>query len=225
MQWFKEDFEPGTYVKCKDTFIAMGDGTEIPLLGYGTSWLKLDGKIIRLPMSLHVLDLDCGLFLGTQHGCNGNGNTLLICNGKAHLLFPLFTITQNVPSNLDLTINAEELTESDWNLEDHLCDGNNSTNFCLFSNCLNFINCVFWSRHAGCIVTCAQHKKQTDQLKAALGSQNKVSTETQRNKFTPSKESILPAKLTSDTKVDYSLLSKLKRYDNPGHKWFNPRPY
>ena len=49
----------------------MGDRTEIPVLGYGTSRMKIDGHVTRLINSLHVPGLDCDLLSCIQHGRNG----------------------------------------------------------------------------------------------------------------------------------------------------------
>ena len=50
------------YVTCNDVFVLMGDGTEIPVLGYGTPRMKFDGHVTRLINSLHVPGLNCDLF-------------------------------------------------------------------------------------------------------------------------------------------------------------------
>ena len=42
------------YVACNNVFVLMGDGTEIPVLGYGTSCMKIDLHVTRLINSLHV---------------------------------------------------------------------------------------------------------------------------------------------------------------------------
>ena len=68
MRRFKEDFEIDLYVPCENTFVCLGDGTKIPVLGYGTSRMKITDKIVRLSNCLHMLDLDCDLFSGTRHG-------------------------------------------------------------------------------------------------------------------------------------------------------------
>ena len=50
------------YVTCTNVFVLMGDGSEIPVLGFGTSRMKIDGFVTRLVNSLHVPGLDCDLF-------------------------------------------------------------------------------------------------------------------------------------------------------------------
>ena len=40
----------------------MGDHSEIPVLGFGTSRIKSNGHVTRLVNSLHVPDLDVDLF-------------------------------------------------------------------------------------------------------------------------------------------------------------------
>lgn len=35
MRIHKHDFEPGSYVSCSDVFVLMGDGSEVPVAGYG----------------------------------------------------------------------------------------------------------------------------------------------------------------------------------------------
>ena len=39
------DFEDN-YVTCKDVFVLMGDHSEIPVLGYGTSRVKINGHVV-----------------------------------------------------------------------------------------------------------------------------------------------------------------------------------
>ena len=51
------DFE-GDYVTCNDVFVLMDDNPEIPVLGFGTSCLKIDDHVVRLVNSLCVPDLD-----------------------------------------------------------------------------------------------------------------------------------------------------------------------
>ena len=64
------------YAACNDLFVLMGDGTEIPVLGYGTSRMKIDGHATLLFNSLHVLGLDCDLFSSTRHSMIGKGCSL-----------------------------------------------------------------------------------------------------------------------------------------------------
>ena len=51
------DFEDD-YAACNDVFVLMGDNSEIPVLGYDTSRVKINGHVVRLINSLHVPDLD-----------------------------------------------------------------------------------------------------------------------------------------------------------------------
>ena len=51
------DFEDD-YVKCDGVFVLMGDASKIPVAGYGTSRMKIDGNVTRLVNSLHVPELD-----------------------------------------------------------------------------------------------------------------------------------------------------------------------
>ena len=101
----------------------MGDGTHIPVLGYGTSRIKLDGKVIRLANSLHVPTLHCDLFSATRHGQLGQGNSFMLADGKMHLSFPSFVCTRSIPSDNDMTISVERLTPEDWDLSPNVCDG------------------------------------------------------------------------------------------------------
>ena len=75
------DFE-SDYVTCYNVFVLMGDHTEIPVLGYGTSHVKINGHVIQLVNSLHVPDLDVDLFSCTRHGPNGKRNTFFLGDGK-----------------------------------------------------------------------------------------------------------------------------------------------
>ena len=59
MRRYKEDFEINSYVPCENTFMCIRDGSEIPVLGCGTSRMKINGKIVILTNSLHVPNLDC----------------------------------------------------------------------------------------------------------------------------------------------------------------------
>ena len=81
------DFE-ADYVLCDNVFVLMGDHSEIPVLGYGTSRVKIDGHVVRLVNSLHVPDLDVDLFSCTRHGSNGKGNTFFLGDGKNALNIP-----------------------------------------------------------------------------------------------------------------------------------------
>ena len=47
------------YVTCNDFFVLMGDNFEIPVLGYGTSCLKIKSHAVRLVNSLHI---PCSMF-------------------------------------------------------------------------------------------------------------------------------------------------------------------
>ena len=97
------DFE-GDYVLCDNVFVLMGDHSEIPVLGYSTSRVKINGHVVRIVNSLHVPDLDVDLFSCTRHGSNGKGNTFFLGEGKMHLTFPAFTVTNNIPKNGDLKL-------------------------------------------------------------------------------------------------------------------------
>ena len=61
------------YVTCNDVVVLMVDGTKIPVLGYGTFQMKIDGHVTRLIKSLHVPGLDSDLFSCTPHGMIGKG--------------------------------------------------------------------------------------------------------------------------------------------------------
>ena len=106
------DFE-NDYVTCNNVFVLMGDHSEIPVLGFSTSRLKINGHVVRLVNSLHVPDLDVDLFSCTRHGSNGKGNTFFLDDGKMHLTFPQFTVTDDIPTDGDLKVLIEPLSESD----------------------------------------------------------------------------------------------------------------
>ena len=65
------------YVTCNDIFVLIGDNSEIPVLGFGTSHMKTNGRIVRLMNTLHVPDLDVDLISCKRHGSKGKGNTFL----------------------------------------------------------------------------------------------------------------------------------------------------
>ena len=61
MRHNRADFEDD-YVTCNDIFVLIGDGTTIPVLGYGPSEMKINVHITRFINILHVPGLDCDLF-------------------------------------------------------------------------------------------------------------------------------------------------------------------
>ena len=123
MRIHKHDFEPGSYVACSDVFVLMGDGSEVPVAGYGVSRIKINGKVVRLENSLHVPTLDSDLLSTTRHACNGKGCTFLLGNSQMHLTFPEFSVISPIPADGDLRLDLEDLTEHDWNLPDFICNG------------------------------------------------------------------------------------------------------
>ena len=116
------DFE-NDYVSCNDVFVLMGDHSEIPVLGYGTSRLKINGRVVCLVNSLYVPELDVDFFSYTRHGSNRKGNTFFLGDGKMHLTFPHFTVTDGIPANGDLKVPIEPLSESNWAIPNLICDG------------------------------------------------------------------------------------------------------
>ena len=101
----------------------MGDNSEIPVLGYGTSRMKIDGHITQLINSLHVPDLDCDLFSCTRHGTNGKGCSFFLGDSKMHLRFPKFVITTDIPEYGDLRFPLQPLDEDNWSTPNLVCDG------------------------------------------------------------------------------------------------------
>ena len=153
------DFEDD-YVPCNDVFVLMGDHSEIPVLGYDTSRLKINGRVVRLVNSLHVPDLDVDLFSCTRHGSNKKGNTFFLNEGKMHLTFPHFTVTDDILADGDLKVPIKPLSESDRAILNSICDGiplqdEQLTNF---GTRLAFLDNVLKGRIAG------QDKKIADQL-------------------------------------------------------------
>ena len=76
----------------------MGDGTRVPVVGYGTARIKLNGRVQVLPKSLHVPGLDCSLLSITRHG-QQKGRTFFTGDGNWHLTFPQFSIEAPLPDN------------------------------------------------------------------------------------------------------------------------------
>lgn len=97
-------FVGGDYRRCKNSFVILGDSKQVPVLGYGTARIKIDGRVIILQNALHIPELESNLLSATRHGSNSSGCAFLISNGVMHLTFPKFTITQDVPSNGDLRL-------------------------------------------------------------------------------------------------------------------------
>ena len=166
MRRHRADFEDD-YVTCNDVFVLMGDGTEIPVLGYGTSRMKVDGHISRLVNSLHVPELDCDLFSCTRHGRNGKGCSFLLEDSKMHLSFPKFHITRDIPEDGDLRLQLDVITAEEWGIPNFVCDGINDEDQHLddFKTRMYFLNQIFKGR----AMTRQQRKKELDALKHALG--------------------------------------------------------
>ena len=176
------DFEDN-YIKCTNIFVLMGESSEIPVLGYGTSRIKINGRVVRLVNSLHVPDLDVNLFSCTRHGSNGKGNTFFLGDGKMHLTFPTFTVTDDIPADRDLKVPIQPLTEDDWGISNFVCDSVPMKNEHLttFSTRLAFLDNVLKGRIAGKdrkladqlfkgrFITRAQRKAAYKKLQHALG--------------------------------------------------------
>ena len=190
MRRHKADFEDD-YVTCNDVFVLMGDGTEIPVLGYGTSRMKVDGHISRLVNSLHVPELDCDLFSCTRHGRNGKGCSFLLEDSKMHLSFPKFHITRDIPEDGDLRLPLDVITDEDWGIPNFVCDGINDEDQHLddFKTRMYFLNQIFKGR----TMTRQQRKKELDSLKHALGGNH-----TRDSPPLPDQDSTPPSKLPSN---------------------------
>ena len=48
MRICKDYFEPNSYIACSDIFVLMGDGSKVPVAGYGVSHIKINGQVLRL---------------------------------------------------------------------------------------------------------------------------------------------------------------------------------
>ena len=169
-----EDFEPDSDVRCTNTFVSMGDALHVPVVGYGTSRIKVDCHVICLQECLHVPALDCDLFSGTRHGSRGQGHLLLLTDKEMHLAFPSFVHRAPIPDSNNLKITLEKICDSDWLLPVQFCDDGNALADCelsAFANKLSYLNYIFKSRHAGRVMTQAQQKKHAGDLKKALGAQ------------------------------------------------------
>lgn len=68
-------------MQYKVVFVYMGDGIHVPVLGYGTACIKLNGNVQVLPKSLHVPGLNCSLLLIICHG-RRKGCTFFTSDGK-----------------------------------------------------------------------------------------------------------------------------------------------
>ena len=118
-----EDFEDD-YRRSDKAFVLMGDGSKVPVLGVGTSRLKLDGHVIRLENCLHIPSLDADLFSASCHGRTENpGCSTLIGDGRMLLTFPSFCIEREIPHDNDLSFPYESLNASDLALPAGLCNG------------------------------------------------------------------------------------------------------
>lgn len=86
-------------------FVLVGDGTETSMLGYEPFLMKTDGHVTRLLNSLHIL--------GVDYGRNREGCSFFLGNSKMHLIFPKFTISDEILAHGDLRIQLETLTDED----------------------------------------------------------------------------------------------------------------
>ena len=152
------------YKQCRDVFVYMGDGTPVPVHGYGTGRIKLDGKVQALKKSLHVPSLDCSLMSITRHGRSGKGCAFLIADSEMHLTFPNFSITAPVPENGDLRLELEPLSADDWGEPDFTYEDEGDDFLDVLSNRLDFLNRV----HRGRVLTRGQRTKNQDQLLSCL---------------------------------------------------------
>ena len=126
----------------------MGDASRVPVAGYGTGRIKLDGHVVCMENSLHVPSLESSLFSTTKHARNGTGNTFLLSNSQMYLTFPNFSIEQPIPPNGDLRLNLEHLTENDWGIPSYVCNGeeNDLEHLDNFGHRLFFLNKIFRGR-------------------------------------------------------------------------------
>ena len=188
MQKHKEDFKTDSCICCTDAFAIMGDGTEVPVAGCGVSRMKVDGKTMRLPGSLHIPNLDCDPFSSTRHGRLEDGHSFVLSGGKAHSTHPGFTITRDIPNDCDMKVRLETLSNEDWELPNCLCDGGGESdcNCNSFEERLAFINRVFDARHSGRHMTRSQRHKMSNKVKSALGTHDEDTDATDlANKKTP----------------------------------------
>ena len=112
MRRFRRDFE-NDYQACSNVFVLMGDASRVPVAGYGTSRMKLNGNVTRVLNSLHVPGLDTDLFSVTKHGRMAHGHSFILEGGDMHLSFPKFSITQAIPLNGDLKVPLNQMSEED----------------------------------------------------------------------------------------------------------------
>ena len=115
MRKHRRDFED-YYQACSDVFVLMGDVSCVPVLGYGTSPMKINGNVTRIVNSLHVPGLDSDLFSVTKHGRMDHGYSFLLEGGNMHLSFPKFSITQAISENGDLRVPLDPMSDEDWDI-------------------------------------------------------------------------------------------------------------
>ena len=138
-------FKPGNYKKCQDVFVLMGDCTPVPVVGYDTARIKLEGHVSCLENCLHVPSLETSLFSTTKHGRNGTGHSFLLALSEMHLTFPTFSVTCPIPEDGDLRLDLDDLTDNDWGIPEHICNGkeNDASHLDDFRNRLYFLNQIF----------------------------------------------------------------------------------
>lgn len=127
----------------------MGDGAEIPVEGYGTCELKINGITIPVTNCLCVRTLDSTLFSNTTgHAYNGKGYTFLLFHSNIYSMFPHFYIVQHFPENGDIRVPLQPLKEHDWAIPSFLCDSQEEDDnyFEDVQGRLHLINIFIWMR-------------------------------------------------------------------------------
>lgn len=106
---------------------------EIPILGYGTTWMKIDGYVIQSVNCHHVPGLDCG------------ARAMEKIVRAIHLNFPKFSITTDIPEDGDLRLPLELPTDANFGIPNFVCDGIKDENQHLynFKTQMYFLNQVF----------------------------------------------------------------------------------
>ena len=162
--------------------------------------------------------LELSLFSTTKHARNGTGCAFLLLDSKIYLTFPQFSSTQPIPSNGDLRLDLEHLTENDWGIPTYVCNGeeNDLEHLDNFGHCLYFLNKIF----RGHAVTRAKRKEQLDALKRALGMLNSdtsdidISDATKKNPDTDCDNNFfdeeLPSRYLSEGSPDKLMMEALK---------------
>jgi hypothetical protein len=112
-----------SYRRQHNRFVTLGDNTRLPILGEGSTKIKLNGKVVILRKCLHVPGLRNPLYSLRQHRKMPGCGTYSDYNHGAYILFPRFTLQIN--DDVDNFISYEPIGNSLPNVKIDYCQPRN----------------------------------------------------------------------------------------------------